>query len=79
MAVERFWKSVTLMTTKNEPTKPRPGWYQVKKKLPFLLEFGTAEDAIALAKLIDPNVSEEQQKRIARLFHDAKLALGRPQ
>jgi hypothetical protein len=67
------------MTIQNEQKKPRPGWYQVKKKLPLLLEFGTAEDAIALAKLIDPNVSEEQQKRIARLFHDAKLARAHPQ
>ncbi len=62
------------MTTQDEPKKPpRPTWYQVKRKLPFILEFGTADDAIAWAKLINPNVSEEQQKRIAKLFHDAKL------
>jgi hypothetical protein len=67
------------MTTQSEPKQPRPGWYQVKKKLPFLLEFGTADDAIALAKLIDPNVTEEQQTRIAKLFHDAKLAHGHSQ
>lgn len=56
---------------KEEP-KQRPTWFQVKRKLPFLLEFGTADDAIALAKILDPNVSEDQQRRIARLFLDAK-------
>jgi hypothetical protein len=65
------------MATENDPKQPqRPTWFQVQRKLGFLLEFGTADDAIALAKLIDPNVSEEQQKRIAKLFHDAKLARG---
>ena len=63
------------MTTQSEPKQPqRPTWYKVKRQLPMLLEFGNADDAITLAKLIDPNVSEEQQKRIAKLFHDAKLS-----
>jgi|GraSoi013_1_20cm_4_1032433.scaffolds.fasta_scaffold305295_1 hypothetical protein len=71
---------MTLMTTQGDVQKPpRPTWFKVKRKLPFLLEFGTVEDAITLAKLIDPNVSEEQQKRIAKLFHDAKLARARSQ
>lgn len=68
------------MTTEDEAKQPpRPRWFQLKRKLPFLLDFGTADDAITLAKLIDPNVSEEQQKRIAKLFHDAKLARARCQ
>jgi hypothetical protein len=68
------------MTTQDKPKQPqRPTWYQVKRKLPFLLEYGTPDDAITLAKLIDPDVSEEQQKRIAKLFHDAKIARGHSQ
>jgi hypothetical protein len=67
------------MTTESEPKQPRPKWFQVKRTLPFLLEFGTADDAVAFAKLIDPNVSEEQQKYIIKLFLDAKRALGHPQ
>ncbi len=66
------------MTVQEEPKK-RPTWFQVKRKLEFLLEFGTADDCIALAKLIDPNVSEGQQKRIAKLFHDAKRGRGHSQ
>jgi hypothetical protein len=62
---------MTLTKTEHEP-KRRPTWFQVKRKLPFLLEFGTADDAIALAKIIDPNISEQQQKRIANLFLNAK-------
>lgn len=69
---------MTLTKTEDEP-KRRPTWFQVKRKLPFLLEFGTAEDAIALAKIIDPNISERQQKYIAKLFHDAKRAAGHSQ
>ena len=66
--------------TIDDARKPsRPTWFQVKRKLPFLLECGTADDAITLAKLINPNVSEEQQKRIAKLFHDAKLARAHSQ
>jgi len=66
------------MTIQEEPQK-RPTWFQVKRKLGFLLEFGTADDCIALAKLIDPNVSEEQQERIVKLFHDAKRGRARSQ
>lgn len=62
---------MTLTKTQDEP-KRRPGWFEVKRKLPFLLDFGTPDDAIALAKIINPNISEEQQKRIAKLFLDAK-------
>ncbi len=67
------------MTTESEPKKPRPTWFQVKRKLPFLIKFGTPDDAVALAKLIDPNVSEEQQKYIIKLFLDAKRELGHSQ
>ncbi len=63
----------------NDNSEQRPTWYQVKRKLPMLLEFGNEDDVITLAKLIDPKVSEEQQKRIAKLFHDAKLARAHPQ
>jgi len=64
------------MKTDNSVT--RPTWFQVKRKLPFLIEFGTEDDVIALAKIIDPNVSEDQQKRIIKLFLDAKRERGQP-
>jgi hypothetical protein len=67
------------MTTESEPKQPRPTWFQVKRKLPFLLAFGSPDDAVALAKLIDPNVSDEQQKYIIKLFLDAKRARGHSQ
>ncbi len=67
------------MTTELKPKQPRPTWFQVKRKLPFLIEFGTPDDAVALARLIDPNLSEEQQKRIVKLFLDARRARGRSQ
>lgn len=67
------------MALQPEPKPLRPTWNQVKRKLPFLLEYGTPDDAIALAKIIDPNVSEEQQKYIAKLFLAAKLARGQSQ
>jgi hypothetical protein len=70
---------MTSMTAKSEPKQPRPTWFQVKRKLPLLIQFGTPDDAVALAKLIDPNVSEEQQSYIIRLFLDAKRALGHSQ
>jgi hypothetical protein len=70
---------MTSMTTESEPKQPRPTWFQVKRKLPFLLKFGTPDDAVALAKLIDPNVSEEQQKYIIKLFLDAKRESGHSQ
>lgn len=62
------------MPPEGESKRPRPTWFQVKRKLPFLLKFGNADDAVALAKLIDPNLSEEQQKYITKLFLDAKRA-----
>jgi hypothetical protein len=70
---------MTSVTIESEPKEPRPTWFKVKRKLPFLLKFGTPDDAVALAKLIDPSVSEEQQEYIIRLFLDAKHALGRSQ
>jgi hypothetical protein len=61
---------------KTESSVTRPTWFQVKRKLPFLIEFGNEDDVIALAKIINPNVSEDQQKRIIKLFLDAKVEHG---
>lgn len=47
---------------------------ELRRKLPFLVAFGTDDDIIASAKKVDPKVSEQTLKRIVKLFHDAKLA-----
>ena len=51
-------------------------YLKIQRELNFLIACGTEDDIIACAKLVDPNVSPEQLRRIVKLFHDAKHARG---
>jgi hypothetical protein len=45
---------------------------EARRKLPFLLEFGNEDDITAFAKAWNPKITEQQLKRVVKLFLDAK-------
>lgn len=52
---------------------------EIRRKLPFLVQFGGEDDIIAYAKVWNPRITQDELKRVVRLFHAAKLARARPQ
>jgi hypothetical protein len=50
---------------------------EVKRKLPFLIQFGNEDDIIAYTTAWNPNITEAQLQKVIRLFRDAQRARGR--
>lgn len=50
---------------------------EVKRKLPFLIQFGNEDDIIAYARAWNPNINEAQLQKVIRLFRDAQRGRGR--
>ena len=48
---------------------------EARRKIPFLVEFGTEDDIIEFTRH-EPSISQEQLSRVVRLFLDAKRARG---
>lgn len=61
---------MNLAKAENETTRRLKS--EVRRKLPFLLEFGSSADIVALARAINPKVSERELEGIVRLYLDAK-------
>lgn len=66
---------MTLSRTSSEATRRLQA--EIRRKLPFLLDFGDENDITELARAYDPRVSEQQLKRIIKLFLDAKRERAR--
>lgn len=66
-----------MKSTKSEVKSQWRRREEVKRKLPFLIQFGNEDDIIAYAKAWNPNITEAQLQKVVRLFHDAKHARGR--
>lgn len=49
---------------------------RLKQKITFLLEFGDEQDIIDWAKKWNPNITLDQEKRVAKLFLDEKRGPG---
>ena len=52
---------------------------EVRKKIPFLVEFGDEQDIIEFAKRYNPQLTEAQLDKVVKLFLDAKRERGHSQ
>jgi hypothetical protein len=67
---------MTQMKIDNDATRRLKA--EVRRKLPFLVEFGNEDDILAYAKTWNPQITEDELKRVVRLFRAAKLARAHP-
>jgi hypothetical protein len=63
---------MTQMKVENDVTRRLKA--EVRRKLPFLVEFGNEDDIMAYAKVWNPRITEDELKRVVKLFRAAKLA-----
>lgn len=51
---------------------------EVRRKLEFLITCGDENDIIAYSKIWNPKITEDELKRVVKLFRAAKLARAHP-
>ena len=68
---------MTSMKIESDLEKRRRLKAEARRKLEFLITCGNERDIVAYTKAWNPEITEEQLKRVIKLFHDAKRGRGR--
>lgn len=69
-------EDMTLTKIDRASTERRRG--EAERAIPFLLQFGNDNDIIAYTKRWNPGITDEQLKRVVKLFRAAQLARAHP-